>query len=126
MSVWHSSGRKPVGLGASLWASLLTLMMRTSELSFAAVLVRMGNSSLVRSACPYWSHKRFIWRGVCVRMRPRGANSYHMIRAELDLISIRRQGRWLRHNTGIVHQHIQAIVLGTERLGRLLDRGKRG
>jgi hypothetical protein len=48
-----------------------------------------------------------------------------MVRAELDLKSILRQGGWLRHNTSIVHQHVQAVVLGIKCLSGLLDRGKR-
>lgn len=49
-----------------------------------------------------------------------------MVCAELNLESIFCQSGLLRHDTSVIHQDIQAIVLGTERFGGLFNGGKRG
>lgn len=49
----------------------------------------------------------------------------HMIRAELNLVTLLRQCRRTRHDPGIVHENVESLVLSPERCHRRLDRIER-
>ena len=49
----------------------------------------------------------------------------HMVRAEMDLITVFSQSWGHRHDTSVAHENVETLRRGGELVGGLLHRGKR-